>query len=270
MKTLRPLIFLTSLLLIVGLACNATGGGGAPEQPQQEPPAQQQPTQPQAPAPTDVPPATEAPAPTETASPEPAPAAQQYLTEEFDSNDNWTYFVVDGNTSTIADEDNPRMELFTENSALTFDLNDKNLWAYATYDPFEYEDVRVDMSVTNRGVNNNNVSIICRYTEAGWYEFNVANNGLYWIYAAEVSNDFVDYKLVYSGGSTSIKSGKGTNEYTVICNGNTLSLFINGKETRVVDETKAGYTSGKIGVSVSSFDTLPVTVDLDWVQISEP
>jgi hypothetical protein len=56
-----------------------------------------------------------------------------------------------------------------------------------TYDPYVYEDVRIDARVINRGVNNNNVSLVCRYTDSGWYEFNIANNGLYWIYAAEVS-----------------------------------------------------------------------------------
>jgi hypothetical protein len=154
---------------------------------------------------------------------------------------------------------------------LTFDLSAENLWFYVTYDPYEYDDVRIDARVINRGVNNNNVSLICRYTEDGWYEFNIANNGLYWIYAAEVnSNDQVSYGLVYNGGSNKIKPGKETNEYTVVCKGRTLSLYINGTEARTVTENKYGIRSGQVGVSVSSFDTLPVVVDLDWVKISEP
>ena len=154
---------------------------------------------------------------------------------------------------------------------MTVDLNEKNLWVYATYDPFEYEDVRVDTRVTNRGVNNNNVSLICRYTEDGWYEFNIANNGLYWILAASVDGSKkVSYGTVYNGGSNDIKAGKETNEYTAICKGRTLSLFINGNEARTITDNKYAITSGNVGVSVSSFDTLPVTVDIDWVKISEP
>jgi len=202
----------------------------------------------------------------------PLPEAQQFYTEEFDTNDNnWTYFVVDGATSRITKEDNPKMSVLTDNSLLTFDFNAMNLWVYVTYDSFDYDNVRLDARVTNRGVNTNNVALICRYTEAGWYEFSIANNGLYWIYAASVdSAGKVEYGLVYNGGSDKIKSGKETNEYSIICNGPTLSLFINGTEARTVTENKYGLTSGKVGISVASFDVLPVNADLDWVTISEP
>ncbi|HXF85909.1 MAG TPA: hypothetical protein VNK49_11035 [Anaerolineales bacterium] len=262
MKTLRPLFFFSTLLLIIGMACAALGGGATqPPQPPTQPPVQQ-PTQPPQEQPTPLPPTEEQ---TE------APAAEAFFTEEFDTNDNWTYFVVDGSRSEITDEDIPTMDLFTENSLLTFDLRGNNLWVYVTYDPFEYEDVRIDAHVINRGVNNNNVSLICRYTDSGWYEFNIANNGLYWIFAASVdASGKVSYGLVYNGGSNDIKAGKATNDYTAICKGRTLSLFINGREARTVTDNKYALSSGKVGVSVSSFDTLPVTVDIDWVTISEP
>ena len=258
MKSLKPLLFLTSFILIVGLACL---GGASPAQPEQ--PSQPQATQPpvQQPQPTDAPVQTEPP----------AANAEQFFTDEFETNDNWSYFLIDGTKSQITEEDLPGLDIFTEDSHLTFDLNEKNLWVYATYDPFEYEDVRVDARVINRGVNNNNVSLICRYTEDGWYEFNIANNGLYWILAASVDGSKkVSYGTVYNGGSNDIKAGKATNEYTAICKGRTLSLFINGNEARTVTDNKYAISSGLVGVSVSSFDTLPVTVDLDWVKISEP
>lgn len=265
MKTFRPLFFLAGFVLIVGLACSALSGGNTPTQPPAtQPPATQPPA---VPTDTEVA-ATEAPteAPTEAAA-----QAEQYFTEEFDHNDNWTYYVVDGTNSTITDQDNPKMSVQTDQSLLAFDLNDKNLWVYVTYDPYEYENVRIDAKVINRGVNNNNVSLICRHTDTGWYEFNIANNGLYWIYATQVDGSGkVSYYSIYNGGSNAIKAGKETNEYTAICKDKTLSLFINGKEARTVTDKKYTLTSGKIGVSVSSFDTLPVNVDFDSVKISEP
>lgn len=265
MKPFKPLLFLASFVVIVGLACSLGGVGiDSPPQPQQPSQPQTQPTQPPAqPQPTAVPP-TKVP-PTEGAS------AEAYFTEEFDTNDAWTYFLVDGSKSQITEEDLPGFDIFTEDSKLTFDLTGENLWVYVTYDPFEYEDVRVDMRVINRGVNNNNVSLICRYTKDGWYEFNIANNGLYWIFAASVDSDgTVSFGLVYNGGSNDIKAGKATNEYTAICDGRTLALYINGKEARTVEDNKYALSSGQVGVSVSSFDVLPVTVDIDWVTISEP
>lgn len=260
MKKIHPFFVLAGIILMTGLACSFTGGTAAQEEPTQVslPPTA-------APQPTAEPPqSTEAPP----ADP-PAAEAEAFFTEEFDENVNWSYFAIDGVSSKILEEDKPGMNIAIENSLLTLDLNTENLWVYLFYDPYIYESVRLDTSVNNRGVNNNNVSLICRYTESGWYEFNIANNGLYWILSASISsNDTVGYDLIYNGGSNDIKPGKGTNEYAAICNGSSLSLFINGEEARTV--TNTDHSEGQVGVSVSSFDVLPVSVDFDWVKISEP
>lgn len=261
MKNNRSLFLFTTILVLTGLACSVLGGGGA-----ETPAVQQAPTQQS--APTFAPRATEAPQ-TEAPQTEAPPDAEAFFTEEFETNANWSYFAVDGTSSTILEEDKPGMFLSIENSLLTVELNEENLWVYLFYDPYSYEDVRLDTKVDNRGVNNNNISLICRYNEDGWYEFNIANNGLYWILAAFVdSTGKVGYKTIYNGGSNDIKAGKATNEYTAICKGNRLSLFINGKEVNSVDATD--HREGQIGVSVSSFNVLPVNVDFDYITISEP
>jgi hypothetical protein len=228
-------------------------------------------TEPPAPTNTVVPPtATEPP----TATPVPATATPeflQYFTEEFEGDlKYWPSFVVDGRQSVIAKEAIPEAILVPEAGGFLFDLQRTFLWAYATYDPFDYEDVRVDARVENQGANNNNVSLICRYSpESGWYEFNIANNGLFWIYHAKPREDgFVSYKILGEGGSNKIKAGMDFNEYAIICQGNTMTLFINGTETKVIQDS--ALSSGKVGVSISSFITLPVKVSFDWVKISEP
>lgn len=263
MKNLHSLYLFISIMLITGLACSVLGGSTGGEEPSV---VQQEPTQ-QSAATLVPPPATKIP--TEIPTEAPPPEAEAFFTEEFDENANWSYFAVDGSTSKILDEDKPGMSININNSLLAIDLDTENLWVYLLYDPYLYESVRLDTSVNNRGANNNNVSLICRYTESGWYEFNIANNGLYWILSASVdSSGIVGYNLIYNGGSNDIKPGKGTNEYAAVCDGTTLSLFINGKEARTVTDTD--YSSGQVGVSVSSFDVLPVNVDFDWVKISEP
>lgn len=268
MKNHTHLLFTISIIFATGLACSFLGGG-TPEATEPPAPAAQQPQATGSaptlkPAPTTVPPTAK---PTEP----PTPEAQQFFTDEFDSGSNWTYFVVDGASSTITTEDNPNLGVLFENGLLTFDLQDEGLWVYSTYQSFEYDNVRLDTRVNNRGVNNNNVSLICRLTDSGWYEFNIANNGLYWILAASIDSDKrVSYDLIYNGGSNDIKSGKETNEYTAVCDGTELSLFINGEEARTVTDSKYNLPSGLVGVSVSSFDVLPVTVDFEWVKISEP
>ena len=98
-----------------------------------------------------------------------------------------------------------------------FDINGNDIYSYFAYDPWRYEDVRLDARAENRGKNNNNVSLICRGSDEGWYEFSIANNGLWWIYAYD-GNDG-SYSQLANGGSNAIRMGKDINEYTIFCVG---------------------------------------------------
>lgn len=266
MKTLRPLLFFVSLLLIVGLACS---GGATP--PTQAPP----PTQPvqvvatnPPPQPTEVPP-TEPPA-TEVATEPPAPEAQQFFTEEFESplSGDWNVLTVTG--SDKADPDKVTVE--AKDGNLVWNFDSERVYYYLFYNAFNYEDVKLDIRADNRGRNSNSISLICRYDpEVGWYEFNIANSGLYDISYAEVTKSGdISYNSIVNGGSNSIKQGKETNEYGISCKGRELTLYINGDEVKSVTEKNYGLRTGQVGVSVSSFDVLPILIEMDWLKISEP
>ncbi|MDL1912295.1 DUF1080 domain-containing protein [Chloroflexi bacterium CFX6] len=263
MKTFRPLFLLTAFLLVVGLACGLSGGGDTPAptqpqvQPQQEEP-QVEPTQP--------PPPTEPPAPTATE--EPAPS--MFFTDEFDSDlsSDWSLFTVTG--SDKADPD--KLTLGVENGRLVWDFDSEYLYAYLFYGGFDYEDVRLEVRADNLGRNNNSVSLICRYDpDIGWYEFNVTNGGLYDILYAEVtSKGTISYNTITNGGSNAIKQGKDVNEYAIECSGNQLTLYINGDEVNSIAERKYSLRRGQVGISVSSFNVLPILIEMDWVKVSEP
>lgn len=188
--------------------------------------------------------------------------AQAYFTDEFENGlSNYSYF-------TMGSGGEEGMDIYTENGKLVFDLNGEYLWPYLIYDPYTYTDVALQFEAENLGNNNNNVSFVCRYDpDRGWYEFNVANNGLYWILYYDAIGT-KDYKTLFDGGSQSINMGRATNTYGVVCQGNTLSLYINGHLERTVKDTNL--KEGQVGISVSSFDSYPVRVDIDWLQISEP
>jgi len=263
MKTFRPLFYFASLLLIVGLACSfgaSPAVDNPPVQPTQVPPVE---------APTESAPTEPEPtvaAPTEP----PAPQAEQFFTEEFDSplSSDWSIFTV--TASDKADADKVTVE--AQDGKLVWDFESEWVYYYLFYDAFNYEDVKVDVRADNRGRNNNNISLICRYDpDVGWYEFNIANNGLYDIYYAEItSSGSISYNRITNGGSNAIKQGKETNEYSISCKGDELSLTINGDEVNTVTEKNYGLRDGQIGVSVSSFNVLPILIDMDWVKISEP
>jgi S1-C subfamily serine protease len=183
-----------------------------------------------------------------------------FYVEEFETDSNtvgaWSWFITNG--------DETGFDIYTEDGKLVFDISGRQIYSYFSYDPWVYENVRVDAIAENRGMNNNNVSLICRATDDGWYEFSIANNGLWWIYAYDGT-----YTMLANGGSNAVNMGKGVNEYTIMCFDDTLGLYINGSEVRTLRENKFGYREGQIGIGVSSFDVLPIIVEFDWVAISE-
>lgn len=266
MKPLRPLLFFVSLLFIVGMAC----AGGATPPTQAPPPTEEVPVIPTEapPQPTEVPP-TEAPA-TEVATEEPASQAQQFFTEEFDnplSGDWSTFTITDPNLSDLE-----KVTVEADGGNLVWDLNSEWVYYYLFYNAFEYEDVKVEAIADNRGRNNNYVSLVCRYDpNTGWYEFNIANNGLYNILFAEIlDNGKIRYNRVANGGSNAIKIGKEVNEYSATCQGEELTLQINGDEVISIDERNYRLRSGQVGISVSSENVLPILIEMDWIRISEP
>jgi len=260
-KILKPFVFLVVVIALVSLAC--LGGNDVPETapPTEEPQQPEQPEQPEQPVESTEPPQAE---------------AQEFFTEEFEGDiGNWSYFVVDGSKTVptfAGDELGKDSSLYTDDGLLVFDINNKFQYVYAFYDPYEYANVSLEVKAENRGVNNNNVSLICRYTEReGWYEFNIANNGLYNIFHGIINSDGkVVYTLLADGGSNNLKQGKETNTYAATCEERTLTLYINGKETRTLEDNKYVLRDGLVGISISSFNVLPVDVEIDYVDISEP
>jgi len=257
-KTLKPFVFLVVVRAMVSLAC--LGSGDTPTaEPPPPPPLTEEPQQPEQPAQTEEPAPTEEPA---------APAAEEFFTEEFEGDvSNWTYFNILG-----SDETNESgLSLETDDGYLVFDIATKNLYTYFMYDPFEYKDVAIELRSENRGTNNNAISLVCRYNDEGWYEINIQNSGLYNILAAtyNASGDIV-YNFLADGGSNKIKVGKDINEYKMICRERTISLYINGFETRIIEDNQYVLRDGQVGFSVSSFSDPTVKVEVDWVKISQP
>jgi WD40 repeat protein len=193
--------------------------------------------------------------------------AQTSYTEDFNGNlDAWTSFMTTGIDSQVNSG--------VDSGSLIVQLSpyeDKVPRFYLVNNTFDYSNVQVEMVMTNNGNNANGVSLICGYSEKGWYEFIVSNAGLYSIdvYDPSLAVDQRYIQLV-SGGSGAIKNGKTTNTYTATCNGGELTLSINGTQVNTITDNKYNFASGKIGIGVSSPQTLPVDVSIDSVTVSQP
>jgi hypothetical protein len=200
----------------------------------------------------------------------PSPQARQFFTEEFDSplSCDWYPYTVTGSDQADAD----KVTVEARDGRLVWDFDSEEVYYYLFYEAFRYEDVRLEVRAENLGRNANSVSLVCRYDpDAGWYEFNIGNDGLYSIMYVEVTSDGgLDYITMAEGGSSAINVGTAVNEYSISCLGEQLTLFINGDEVNSITENRYALREGEIGISVSSYDVLPILVEMDWVTISEP
>jgi len=187
---------------------------------------------------------------------------QAFFVEEFDGDlSSWSYFLMNGDES--------KMNLYTENGRLVFDLPARNLWVYLLYDEFIYSDVQIEAYGENLGKNSNNVSLICNYSDRfGWYEFNITNGGKYYIYAfSELDGGYFE---LASGGSKNLRMGRNTNSYMAVCRGNYMALYINGVLEREFTDKRFNLRDGLVGLGVSSFEVLPILVEFDYFAIREP
>jgi len=262
---IKTFVIAISFVILVGLACGTSDGADptATSEVIEEP---VEPTPTNTSEPVVMPSPTTAQQPTNTTAPpteevEDEPPA--YFVEEFEGDlSSWSYFVMHG--------DENKMDLLAENGKLVFDLQGKDLYVYVLYKEYTYSQVRIDVMAENRGANNNSVSLVCNYTDTyGWYEFNISNNGMYEVLCYSEIDGGYQYPLA-TGGSTEINMGRDTNVYTAICEGNHLALYINGYLENELTDSKYNLPDGQVGFSVSSFNVVPVRVEVDYFAISQP
>jgi len=230
---------------------------------------------------------TSAPAPTQEAEPTaaqveptdapntPTPEVQQYFTEEFNGDlTTWSTFIVDSSKDDpkITKESLDNLSVGVDSGQYLFNIPIRQISVYSIYDSFQYDDVRVDASVDSKNININMARLICRYSStAGWYEFHVVNNGFYYIYYAKPNADgVIAYRSLANGASAKVKTQNAVNEYSFVCQGNEFSAYVNGDLVKTTTDDLAALRSGKVGVSISSDNQIPVIAGFDWVEISEP
>ncbi len=243
---------LSALFLLAALsaACQSTATGSLPTATQSARPL---------PSPSAIPKSTASPIPpTETL----APAARSF-TEGFDGNlPYWSFIQVDNGQ--------PASQPAIQGGFLVFDLSSPNQWVYAVYDGPDYADVRIDAQVEDRSGANGNYGVVCRYTEKdGWYEFNVFADQTYeLLFGQWLAPGVARFTPLLRTKSEKIRPD--ANEVGLLCQDNTLTPFINGVQMRKWDVTRFALPKGKVGISTSSFETVPTTMAFDWVKVSEP
>lgn len=190
--------------------------------------------------------------------------APRFFLDEFEGDLNETDWYTDLYSG--SEDEDPYYEISQRRGALVYYLDSPWLYLYRFYDPHVYMDVRIDFEVENKGVNSNNIGAVCRLTDEGWYEFITTSGGYYSIMRYDV---YGDEELAY-GGIKSISFGADKkNIYTFICSGKHFILIVNGVEiVDVVDEEMM--VEGTAGINISAEEVLPVQVQFNWLQFSQP
>jgi hypothetical protein len=196
----------------------------------------------------------------------PTSVPQSFYTEEFDGNLNaWTFFKKSGKNES-------EFVRNIDNGNLVVHISPKGdaPWGYLVNESFSYTDVQLEAVVANTGNNANGVSLVCRYSDSGWYEFVISNDQTYSIYAFGPGGETLkNGNQLYTNGTKKILSGKEKNVYAAICKGDELSLSINGTPMIAV-KAKYDFSEGNIGIGFLAPKNLPVDLEIESLTISQP
>ena len=203
--------------------------------------------------------ATQTLTPAPTLTPTPIPL---YFTEEFNSPDTtpWTSFQTGG-------ESTPTLAI--ENGLLRFDLTSSHTWYYAIHNAHQYQDVTITAKFS--GPLSGSTGLICRHSESGWLEFNIASNGTYSVlFGQQLSDGIANYFPIASDPIEYLTPDLMDYEIGLICQENFLSLIVNGKLFRKLDVSRFALTEGKVGISTASFGEGHSIITYEWFKVSEP
>jgi hypothetical protein len=296
----KIILLILALLLLTAMACNITNllGFGkdkpeeedpdeivselavaltaaaaendANEQEQEQEPVQQeeQPAPTNTPWPTNTPLPTAPPLPTAT----PIPSNPGMITDkdyytDFTFNDGWFDYYTNGAGYDL--DYTGREALITVNNDYTYVyLFQEDLYYY----PGEAVYVETTIEVAD-GPYNNNLGVTCRVTEEGWYEFLIRTNGYWDLYIYDIEDEA--YRALDTGGSWDIKMKHAENTIGMLCDGNQMTLYINGNEVKTVrndewDEGGVGLNVGTLEYGGSEFEVKSFTAVNDLSLVNLP
>jgi hypothetical protein len=204
-----------------------------------------------------------------------APAADAKTSQEGNYHDefsgttnNWNKIFVTGNTMDNA-------QVLFQGGRLHVELaphEEAHLKMFET--THNYQDVIVSTEFENFGNNTNGVSVLCRVSKKGWYEFRVSTGGLYLVqrYDQELKDAGQNpYVTIAQGGSSLIKAGLKKNKISMSCVDAPFRFFINDVEltkeklkippTKMDEFNKLGEGTTGLGVYAESNTASSVKVE---------
>lgn len=177
-----------------------------------------------------------------------------------DWEDGWVHFAVPSN--------NENYSTYVTSGFMFVGVDVQETTVYLIYDPIytprDHADVWVGTFANNVGkVRNNNISVICRATDAGWYEFSIASNGLWWIWKYYSG----DYDVLAQGGVPNYNKNDTDHEITASCIGDQLTFYYDGIQLKNGRVSDSSFKEGQVGLSVYASNLSGVEVEFDWFEV---
>lgn len=193
---------------------------------------------------------------------------EMFYTEEFEEGSPTEEFYG-GWTNSYDD-----IETYLDGGKIWWNIEKDNWWHAISYDAYEYNNVKMTVNVESRGSNANAVVLMCHMQawDEGRYEFIIGSNGLYQIRDVHFENGVQAWDKIADGGSGKIKPGNAINEYSIVCDGQDLALYVNGTKvwSGTVSTSLPQLYDGYIAFGATSEIGHPVTLGFDWLMIEEP
>lgn len=133
--------------------------------------------------------------------------------------------------------------------------------------PLDSHDVIIEVDARQvSGPNDNKYGVFCRFQdEDNWYEFDISGDGYYAIFLQQ-GGEFKT--LAHWTATTAIEQGPASNHLSVLCQGDRLAMWINGRfVAELFDDT---LSQGGIALVAGSFYEPDVLVAFDNLRVSQP
>jgi len=161
------------------------------------------------------------------------------ISTSFDDNEGWTFFTVPSSEQVTVDQRTGRIYI---------EVDDSYTEVYFLNDLFLTGDIKMGATFkTVAGPNTNNISLVCRASDQGWYEFSVSSGGEWWIWKYDAAKDSPYSKLAH-GYSNSIHLQKAENQLVAQCFGEDLTFWANGD--KLGEASDPYFNAGQFGVGI--------------------
>ncbi|MGC9399623.1 MAG: hypothetical protein ACP5HM_10870 [Anaerolineae bacterium] len=134
---------------------------------------------------------------------------------------------------------------------------------------YTYRDVSLEATIRSEGAVDNHYGLICRAGEQGFYYFAVSADGYYAIFRHHEDGTLQPLNERAMVRSPLIHTGGASNRLLAVCEGTTLTLYVNGERVAQVED--ATLQKGDVGMAAGTARGASTTlVWFDDLKVTEP